>query len=309
MRFLLTGAAGFLGSHLADSLLEDGHEVIGVDNFYTGSSENLNHLRDFQKFKLIEHDITIPLDIEADFILNFACPASPIHYQKNPVKTIKTSVLGVTNLLDIATRLNIPLLQASTSEVYGDPEVSPQPESYWGNVNPIGIRSCYDEGKRVAETLMFDFHREYGTKITVARIFNTDGPRMQIEDGRVVSNFIVSALRGDPITIYGEGDQTRSFCYVSDLIRAIRSLISSENPELKLVNLGNTAEFSMLQLSELILQMTNSSSPLVKKPLPLDDPKSRRPDISLAQEQLGWSPKIDLREGLQSTIEYFESVI
>ena len=309
MKFLLTGVAGFLGSHLADSLLEDGHEVIGVDNFYTGALENLKHLRDFQGFELLRHDITLPLDIEADFILNFACPASPIHYQENPVQTIKTSVLGVTNLLEIATRQNIPLLQASTSEVYGDPEVSPQPESYWGNVNPIGVRSCYDEGKRVAETLMFDFHREFGTKIKIARIFNTYGPRMQIEDGRVVSNFIVSALRGDPITIYGEGNQTRSFCYVSDLIKGIKSLISNDNPELKLVNLGNTEEFSMLQLSELVLRLTNSSSSVVKKPLPSDDPKRRCPDITLAEQQLGWKPKVALHEGLQATIEYFESIV
>jgi len=309
MKFLLTGVAGFLGSHLADSLLEDGHEVIGVDNFYTGNIENLTHLRDFQRFELVQQDITLPFDIEADFILNFACPASPIHYQKNPVQTIKTSVLGVTNLLEMATRQNIPLLQASTSEVYGDPQVSPQPETYWGNVNPIGVRSCYDEGKRVAETLMFDFHREFGTRIKIARIFNTYGPRMQIEDGRVVSNFIVSALRGNPITIYGEGNQTRSFCYVSDLIKGIKLLVSNDNPELKLVNLGNTEEFSMLELSELILRLTNSSSTIIKKSLPLDDPKSRRPDITLAEEQLRWKPTVALQEGLQATIKYFESIV
>jgi UDP-glucuronate decarboxylase len=309
MKFLLTGVAGFLGSHLADSLLEDGHEVTGVDNFYTGNIENLTHLRDFQRFELVQQDITLPFDIEADFILNFACPASPIHYQKNPVQTIKTSVLGVTNLLEMATRQNIPLLQASTSEVYGDPQVSPQPETYWGNVNPIGVRSCYDEGKRVAETLMFDFHREFGTRIKIARIFNTYGPRMQIEDGRVVSNFIVSALRGNPITIYGEGNQTRSFCYVSDLIKGIKLLVSNDNPELKLVNLGNTEEFSMLELSELILRLTNSSSTIIKKSLPLDDPKSRRPDITLAEEQLRWKPTVALQEGLQATIKYFESIV
>lgn len=306
MRILVAGAAGFLGSHLVEDLLMEGHEVLGVDNFYTGSKRNLASSIGNPNFELIRHDVTLPLFVEADLIVNMACPASPVHYQRHPVQTLKTSVLGMTNLLGIAKRLNIPIFQASTSEVYGDPLISPQVESHWGNVNPIGIRSCYDEGKRVAETLMFDYHRQYGTEIKIARIFNTYGPRMQIHDGRVVSNFIVSALQNSPITLYGNGSQTRSFCYVTDLISGIRSLIFSQKDVTGPINLGNPNEFTIRELAELIITLTDSKSFIEELPLPADDPKVRKPDISLARDVLNWEPRIQLEEGLKKSIAYFK---
>lgn len=309
MRILVAGAAGFLGSHLSESLLADGHEVIGVDNFYTGNKKNVAHLAADSNFELIRHDITLPIYLEADLILNLACPASPIHYQKHPVQTLKTSILGMTNLLGIAKRLNIPIFQASTSEIYGDPLISPQVESHWGNVNPIGIRSCYDEGKRAAETLMFDYHRQYGTSIKLARIFNTYGPRMQIDDGRVVSNFIISALRNENLTVYGQGSQTRSFCYVDDLILGIKKLIFSQADITGPINLGNPNEFTILELANKIIQLTNSKSKINYFPLPEDDPKVRQPDITLARNLLGWEPEIDLDHGLTRTITYFEELL
>lgn len=303
MRILVTGAAGFLGSHLTQRLLSDGHEVVGLDNYYTGKKENLNSCISNTNFELIRHDITSPLDVEVDGIFNLACPASPVHYQRFPVQTMKTNVLGAINILDLAKRLECRILQTSTSEIYGDPKISPQDETYWGNVNPIGLRSCYDEGKRAAETLFMDYHHQFNVDIAIARIFNTYGPRMAIDDGRVVSNFIVQALRGQPLTIYGDGSQTRSFCFVSDQIDGLVSLFNSDchGP----VNLGNPNEFTMIELAELVLDLTNSKSKLVQLPLPSDDPRQRKPDISLARNVLHWEPRIELREGLVATIEYF----
>ena len=306
MRILVTGGAGFLGSHLCEKLLNDGHEVLAVDNFYTGKKENINHLTNDPKFEILRHDITEKLNVEVDFIVNLACPASPVHYQKFPVQTSRTSVLGMLNLLDLANRLEVPILQASTSEVYGDPQVSPQVETYWGNVNPIGLRSCYDEGKRFAETLMFDYMRQYGTKIKVARIFNTYGPRMSFKDGRVVSNFIFQALTGQPITIYGDGNQTRSFCFVSDLTEGITKLIGTEQVFTGPVNLGNPIEMTMNELAETTIRLCNSSSEIAYKDLPQDDPKQRKPEISLAKLELNWEPKIEVEQGLTETINDFK---
>jgi UDP-glucuronate decarboxylase len=308
-KILVTGGAGFLGSHLCERLLQAGHEVICVDNFFTGSKDNLLSFIDHPYFEVIRHDICDPLDVEVDQIYNFACPASPVHYQFDPVKTTKTNVHGAINMLDLATRLKGRILQASTSEVYGDPHVHPQNEAYWGNVNPIGFRSCYDEGKRCAETLFFDYHRQYKTTIKLARIFNTYGPRMHPNDGRVVSNFIVQALLNQPITIYGEGLQTRSFCYVDDLLEGIVRLMESEDGFTGPVNLGNPVEFKIAELAELVLELTGSGSELVYRPLPSDDPKQRKPDIGLAQEKLNWSPKTQLKEGLMKTIAYFDVVL
>ncbi len=308
MKVLVTGGAGFLGSHLCESLLQAGNEVLCVDNFYTGSKDNVAHLLDNPKFELMRHDVTFPLYVEVDKILNFACPASPIHYQKNPVQTIKTSVHGAINMLGLAKRTGATILQASTSEVYGDPEVHPQPEEYWGKVNPIGIRSCYDEGKRCAETLFFDYHREFGVDIKVIRIFNTYGPRMQPDDGRVVSNFIIQALAGKDITIYGDGSQTRSFCYVDDLVSGILGYLSTAKNITGPINLGNPSEFTMLELAETVIRLTNSNSKIVFQPLPSDDPQRRKPQIDLAKSLLGWEPKIALETGLLRTIEYFRSL-
>jgi len=305
MRFLVTGGAGFLGSHLCDSLLAKGHEVICIDNFYTGSRKNVEHLRDNPKFELIRHDVSLPIQVEVDAIMNLACPASPIQYQRYPVQTIKTSILGAINVLELANRLGVPVFQASTSEVYGDPSISPQVESYWGNVNPIGIRACYDEGKRAAETLFFDFNRQYNLPIKVARIFNTYGPRMDLQDGRVVSNFIVQALKNQPITVYGDGKQTRSFCFVSDLIEAFVLLMESDSKVTGPINLGNPREFTMIELATKIIELTNSNSVLEWLPLPADDPKQRKPDITIAKNTLGWEPKIDLETGLRLTIDDF----
>jgi len=307
MRILVTGGAGFVGSHLVDALLKEGNEVLVVDNFYTGHKNNVAHHLDNPNFELIRHDVTLPLFVEADFVMNLACPASPVHYQRFPVQTIKTSVIGAINMLGLAKRTGATILQASTSEVYGDPEVSPQVESYWGNVNPIGIRSCYDEGKRAAESLFFDYQRQYGTKIKVARIFNTYGPRMDLHDGRVVSNFIFQALTGKPLTIYGDGSQTRSFCFVSDLVDGLIRLSKSRDGFSGPVNLGNPNEFTMVQLAEKVLKLTNSNSTLVFEPLPGDDPKLRQPDISAAKTELEWEPQIQLVEGLQKTIADFEA--
>lgn len=306
-RVLVTGGAGFLGSHLCDRLVNAGHDVICVDNFFTGSKRNVAHLLGKPNFELMRHDVTFPLYVEVDEIYNLACPASPVHYQYDPVQTTKTSVHGAINMLGLAKRLRARILQASTSEVYGDPEVHPQPESYWGKVNPIGIRSCYDEGKRCAETLFFDYHRQHRLEIKVMRIFNSYGPRMHPNDGRVVSNFIVQALRGEDITIYGDGSQTRSFCYVDDLINGMLKLMASDADFTGPVNIGNPGEFSMLELAELVLKLTNSRSKLKHLPLPQDDPKQRRPDISLAKTVLHWSPKIPLPEGLTKTIDYFRA--
>jgi UDP-glucuronate decarboxylase len=306
-RILVTGGAGFLGSHLTDRLLEQGHEVLCVDNLFTGTKRNMEHLHPHPRFEFLRHDVTFPLYVEADEIYNLACPASPIHYQHDPVQTTKTSVHGAINMLGLAKRLHCRILQASTSEVYGDPAVHPQTESYWGNVNPIGPRSCYDEGKRCAETLFFDYHRQHGLEIKVARIFNTYGPRMHPADGRVVSNFIIQALTGQAITLYGDGNQTRSFCYVDDLVDGLIKLMGSPDGFTGPVNLGNPVEFTMRELAELILSETGSSSPLITQPLPQDDPKQRKPDISLAQAKLGWTPKIPLRDGLKPTIEYFQA--
>lgn len=304
MRILVTGGAGFLGSHLCDRLIRDGHEVICLDNFFTGRRQNIGHLLGSPAFELVRHDVIDPFKFEVDQIYNLACPASPPHYQYNPIKTIKTSVMGAINCLGLAKRVRARILQASTSEVYGDPNVHPQPESYWGNVNPIGKRSCYDEGKRCAETLFFDYHRENKVDIRVVRIFNTYGPRMHEADGRVVSNFIVQALRGEDITIYGDGTQTRSFCYVDDLIEGfVRFMAQSEIPGP--INLGNPGEFTMLQLAELTLKLVGGKSRIVHRPLPADDPRQRRPDIGLARSLLKWEPKVPLEEGLKRTIEYF----
>jgi UDP-glucuronate decarboxylase len=306
-RVLVTGGAGFLGSHLIDRLLDRGHEVLCVDNLFTGTKRNLEHLHLNPRFEFLRHDVTMPLYIEVDEIYNLACPASPIHYQHDPVQTTKTSVHGAINMLGLAKRLGCRILQASTSEVYGDPSVHPQTESYWGNVNPIGPRSCYDEGKRCAETLFFDYHRQHGVEIKVARIFNTYGPRMHPSDGRVVSNFIIQALTGQAITLYGDGNQTRSFCYVDDLIDGLIRLMDSPGDFTGPVNLGNPVEFTMRELAELIIAETGSSSTLVAKPLPQDDPRQRKPDISLAESILGWVPKIPLRQGLKPTVEYFRA--
>ena len=308
-RVLVTGGAGFLGSHLCETLIAAGHEVLCVDNFYTGSKANLGDLQDHHRFELLRHDVTFPLYVEVDEIYNLACPASPIHYQHDPVQTTKTSVHGAINVLGLAKRLRCRVFQASTSEVYGDPTMHPQKESYWGNVNPIGIRSCYDEGKRCAETLFFDYHRQHGLEIKVARIFNTYGPRMHPNDGRVVSNFIVQALQNQPITLYGTGEQTRSFCYVDDLIEGFIRFMASPGDLPGPVNLGNPAESSIRELADLVIEMIGSSSKLEFRPLPEDDPARRRPDITVAQERLDWSPRVDLREGLQSTIAYFESML
>jgi UDP-glucuronate decarboxylase len=306
---LVTGGGGFIGSHLCERLLADGHDVVCVDNFYTGSKNNIRHLLDSPNFELIRHDITLPVYIEVDAIYNLACPASPVHYQNNPIHTTKTCVTGAINMLGIAKRLNIPILQASTSEVYGNPLEHPQTESYWGNVNCIGVRSCYDEGKRCAETLFFDYHRQLDLAIKVVRIFNTYGPRMLPYDGRVVSNFIVQALQNKDITIYGDGSQTRSFCYVSDLIEALVAMMNTPKEVTGPINLGNPGEFTMLELAELIIELTNSNSKLVFQKLPKDDPSQRKPDISQANKILKWSPEVQLREGLGKTIDYFAGIL
>jgi UDP-glucuronate decarboxylase len=305
-RVLVTGGAGFLGSHLSDKLLNDGHDVLVVDNFFTGSKENIQHLLQNSSFEIMRHDVTFPLYVEVDQIYNLACPASPIHYQRDPVQTTKTSVHGAINMLGLAKRVGAKILQASTSEVYGDPEVHPQPESYWGRVNPSGIRSCYDEGKRCAETLFFDYWRQHNLRIKVVRIFNTYGPRMHPNDGRVVSNFIVQALRGNNISIYGDGSQTRSFCYVDDLIAAMTSAMDTSDGFTGPVNIGNPSEFTMLELAEMVLRLTQSKSAITFSPLPQDDPKQRKPDITLAQNSLNWRPRVGLEDGLRETISYFK---
>ncbi len=306
---LVTGGAGFLGSHLCDRLIADGHDVICLDNFFTGAKQNVEHLLSHPRFELMRHDVTFPLYLEVDQIYNLACPASPIHYQHDPVQTTKTSVHGAINMLGLAKRLKCRVFQASTSEVYGDPSVHPQTEAYWGNVNPIGPRSCYDEGKRCAETLFFDYHRQHRLEIKVARIFNTYGPRMHPNDGRVVSNFVVQALRGEPITIYGDGSQTRSFCYVDDLIEGFVRLMASAPEVTGPINLGNPGEFTIRELAEMAIDMTGSKSALTFLPLPQDDPKQRRPDITIAGRDLGWEPKIPLRDGLRQTIAYFDRLL
>jgi UDP-glucuronate decarboxylase len=306
---MVTGGAGFLGSHLCERLLNEGHDVLCVDNFFTGAKRNVSHLLNHPNFELMRHDVTFPLYVEVDEIYNLACPASPIHYQFDPVQTTKTSVIGAINMLGLAKRVKAKFLQASTSEIYGDPSVHPQPEAYWGNVNTIGPRSCYDEGKRCAETLVFDYIRQHNVQAKVVRIFNTYGPRMHPNDGRVVSNFIVQALRGDDITIYGDGSQTRSFCYVDDLIEVIVRMMNSAPGFAGPVNIGNPGEFTMIELAQLVIELTNSSSKLVHLPLPADDPKQRRPDISLAKKELGWEPTIPLRDGLARTIAYFDALL
>lgn len=308
-KILVTGGAGFLGSHLCERLLEQGHEVLCVDNYFTGAKANIRHLLENPRFELMRHDVTFPLYVEVDEIYNLACPASPIHYQHDPVQTTKTSVHGAINMLGLAKRVGAKILQASTSEVYGDPSVHPQNESYWGNVNPIGIRSCYDEGKRCAETLFFDYYRQHNVSIKVMRIFNTYGPRMHPNDGRVVSNFIVQALKGDAITIYGEGQQTRSFCYVDDLITGMISLMDTGLHITGPMNIGNPNEFTILELAQRVIELTGSHSQLVYKPLPGDDPQQRQPDISLAEAELNWRPTIELDQGLEKTIAYFKSII
>jgi len=306
---LVTGGAGFLGSHLCDRLIAAGHEVLCVDNYFTGSRRNIAHLLAHPMFEVARHDVTFPLYVETDQIFNLACPASPVHYQHDPVQTTKTSVHGAINMLGLAKRVKARILQASTSEVYGDPDVHPQPEGYWGRVNPIGIRSCYDEGKRCAETLFFDYYRQHNLDIKVMRIFNTYGPRMHPSDGRVVSNFIVQALRGEDITIYGDGQQTRSFCYVDDLIEGMLRLMDTEAGFTGPVNIGNPGEFTMLELAEMVLSLTGSKSKLVFQPLPSDDPRQRQPDITVAKEKLGWEPQVPLRDGLERTIAYFKTVV
>lgn len=307
-KILVTGGAGFLGSHLCDRLLECGHEVLCVDNYYTGTKSNIIHLLSHPHFELMRHDITFPLYVEVDHIYNLACPASPIHYQHDPVQTTKTCVHGSINMLGLAKRMHARILQASTSEVYGDPEVHPQPESYWGRVNPMGSRSCYDEGKRCAETLFFDYHRQHGVEIKVMRIFNTYGPRMHPQDGRVISNFIMQALQGHDLTIFGDGQQTRSFCYVDDMIEAMLRLMESSSLFTGPVNIGNPQEITILELAEKILHLVGGKSKLIFLPLPSDDPRQRQPDISLAKSKLGWAPKVALDEGLQHTIAYFRSI-
>lgn len=308
-RILITGGAGFLGSHLSDRLIQEGHDVICLDNFFTGSKDNVSHLLGHPRFELMRHDVTFPLYAEVDQIYNLACPASPVHYQHDPVQTTKTSVHGAINMLGLAKRTKARILQASTSEVYGDPDVHPQPESYWGRVNPIGPRSCYDEGKRCAETLFFDYHRQHALEIKVVRIFNTYGPRMHPNDGRVVSNFIVQALRGEDITIYGNGQQTRSFCYVDDLIEGFVRMMQSPADFVGPVNMGNPGEFTMLELAEKVLKLVGGKSKLAFHPLPTDDPKQRQPDITLAKNQLGWEPKVTLNEGLKETVAYFRKLL
>ena len=308
MRVLVTGGAGFLGSHLCERLIDQGHEVICLDNFFTGRKSNIQHLAANPRFEIVRHDIIDPFKFEVDRIYNLACPASPPHYQYNPIKTMKTSVVGAINCLGLAKRVKARVFQASTSEVYGDPAVHPQQESYWGNVNPIGLRSCYDEGKRCAETLFFDYHRENGVDIRVIRIFNTYGPRMLADDGRVVSNFIVQALQGKDLTVYGDGSQTRSFCYVDDLVEGFLRFMEQDTC-VGPMNLGNPGEFTMLQLAELVLKKVGGASKITHKPLPSDDPKQRRPDITLAKETLGWEPKVPLEQGLEKTIAYFSEAL
>jgi UDP-glucuronate decarboxylase len=308
MRILVTGGAGFIGSYICETLLQEKHEVICLDNYFTGSKRSIYHLLDFHNFEVVRHDIITPIDVEADQIYNLACPASPVFYQFNPVRTIQANVLGVTNVLELAKRTKARILQASTSEVYGDPQVHPQKEDYWGNVNPIGVRSCYDEGKRVAETLMMDYFRQHQVDIRIVRIFNTYGPRMAANDGRVVSNFIVQALRGEDITVYGSGEQTRSFCYISDLLRGILAMMNQTGftgP----VNLGNPAEFTILNLASKVIELTKSRSRIIFKPLPADDPTQRKPDVSLAKTKLGWTPTVQLEEGLAKTILYFKETL
>ena len=308
-KILVTGGAGFLGSHLCDRLIKNGHDILCLDNFFTGSKQNIEHLIGNPYFELIRHDVTFPLYVEVDQIYNLACPASPIHYQHDPVQTTKTSVHGAINMLGLAKRTKARIFQASTSEVYGDPEMHPQQEAYWGRVNPIGPRSCYDEGKRCAETLFFDYHRQHDLDIKVARIFNTYGPRMHPNDGRVVSNFIVQALRSEDITMYGNGQQTRSFCYVDDLIEAFVMMMATDKGITGPINLGNPGEFTMLELAEIIIKLTGSKSKLVFQPLPPDDPKQRQPDITLAKDNLGWEPKVNLEDGLKETIDYFRKIL
>ncbi len=308
MKILVTGGAGFIGSHLCERLLKEGHEVLCVDNFYTGSKRNVEHLLDHHYFELIRHDITFPLYVEVEWIFNLACPASPVHYQFDPVQTIKTSVHGSINMLGLAKRTKARILQASTSEVYGNPKVHPQTEEYWGNVNPIGLRSCYDEGKRAAETLFFDYHRQHGLDIRVVRIFNTYGPNMAMNDGRVISNFIIQALREEPITVYGDGSQTRSFCYVDDMVNGMIKMMDQEEL-IGPINLGNPSEFTILELAEKVIELIKSKSKIVLKPLPLDDPEQRQPDITMAKEKLCWQPNNNLDEGLRKTIGYFEDLL
>jgi len=308
-KILVTGGAGFLGSHLCDRLVTQGHHVLCVDNYFTGSKSNISHLLDYKNFEVIRQDICIPLYVEVDEIYNLACPASPQHYQLDPIQTMKTSVIGAFNMLGLAKRTKARILQASTSECYGDPTVHPQPEEYWGNVNPVGIRSCYDEGKRAAETLFIDYHRVHNVTVKIMRIFNTYGPRMAEGDGRVVSNFIVQALRNEDITVYGDGLQTRSFCYVDDLLDGMMALMASDSSFTGPVNIGNPSEFTMIELAEKVLALTNSSSRLVHKPLPKDDPRQRKPNIDMAKTVLGWEPKIVLKDGLSKTIDYFRTVV
>ncbi len=308
-KILVTGGAGFLGSHLCERLLQEGNQVIATDNLYTGCKENIEHLLLNNLFQFLHHDISYPLFVDVDEIYNLACPASPLHYQADPIKTIKTSIFGALHTLGLAKRLRAKILQASTSEVYGDPHVHPQREDYWGNVNPIGTRSCYDEGKRCAETLFFDYHRRHGVKIKVVRVFNTYGPRMHIQDGRVVSNLIVQALRGEPLTIFGNGLQTRSFCYVDDLIEGLVKMMATENEQIGPINLGNPTEFTILELADMVLALTGSPSKIIFKELPQDDPMQRNPDISLAKNILGWEPQISLKEGLYKTITYFDGCL
>lgn len=309
IRVLVTGGAGFLGSHLCEHLIKEGYDVLCVDNFYTGIKNNIVHLQENPYFELLRHDITFPLYVEVDEIYNLACPASPIHYQNDPVQTTKVNVHGSINMLGLAKRLKAKILQASTSEVYGNPTIHPQVETYWGNVNPIGLRACYDEGKRCAETLFFDYYRQHRLKIKVARIFNTYGPRMHPNDGRVISNFILQALRGDPITIYGDGSQTRSFCYVDDMVVGLISLMKTRDEVTGPVNLGNPEEYSMLEIAQSILKLTGSPSKIIFQPLPQDDPERRKPDISLAKKTLGWSPRVTIEEGLPKTIDYFDNLL
>ncbi len=308
-RIVVTGGAGFIGSHLCSHLIAAGHEVLCVDNYYTGGRRNIAHLIKHERFEAIRHDVTFPLYVETDTIYNLACPASPIHYQFDPVQTLKTSVHGAINMLGLAKRTKAKIFQASTSEVYGDPTVHPQPESYWGNVNPLGPRACYDEGKRAAETLFFDYHRQHKVRVKIARIFNTYGPNMHPDDGRVVSNFIVAALKGEPLTLYGKGEQTRSFCYVSDLVEGIVRLMATPDDVVGPVNLGNTNEFSIRELAEKVLELTGSASKIVYGPLPTDDPQQRKPDIALARKALKWEPKVELAEGLRETIAYFKTLL
>lgn len=308
-RILITGGAGFIGSHLSEKLLKEGNDIICLDNFFTGTKDNIRHLIGNNKFELVRHDIINEYFAEVDQIYNLACPASPIHYQYNPIKTIKTSIMGAINMLGLAKRCRATVLQASTSEVYGDPQIHPQIEAYWGNVNPIGIRSCYDEGKRCAETLMMDYHRQNNVEIRIARIFNTYGPKMAINDGRVVSNFIVQALRNKPITVYGEGNQTRAFCYVDDLVNGLIKLMENSNNFIGPVNLGNPHEIKIIDFARLIIELTKSKSEIIFKPLPSDDPIQRKPDISLAKKELNWEPKIEIEEGLINTINYFKAIL